>query len=247
MAHDNPLTFAQLHTRLLAVARQRIRNGEFTERGLARIAGISQPHLHNLLKGVRELSTASADSLLSGLDIGVLDLSHADELGLALDTVRAGDSDRRMAPVVAGRVGPEWPMPDFRRLTGWRALPGEVANGGRRPAIVRLAPDPAFSAAFPGANEAIFDLDELARLEPKETCWYLVKYRGGGVIRQIRAGAGRVTILGQMALSQDTPESISLGACSILHAIRGRMIWAGSGLDLPVSDPVESGFRGHPR
>ena len=45
--------FEILRNRLIENIRYRIRNGELTERGLARRTGISQPHLHNLLKGVR--------------------------------------------------------------------------------------------------------------------------------------------------------------------------------------------------
>lgn len=49
----------------------RIRRGEFTERSLARRAGISQPHLHNVLKGVREMSPKTADALMRELGITV--------------------------------------------------------------------------------------------------------------------------------------------------------------------------------
>jgi transcriptional regulator with XRE-family HTH domain len=63
------ITFAQLEMRLLRHLRYRIRNGEITERSLARITGISQPHLHNVLKGKRTLSTEKADRILASLDL----------------------------------------------------------------------------------------------------------------------------------------------------------------------------------
>ncbi|HLI86467.1 MAG TPA: helix-turn-helix transcriptional regulator [Bryobacteraceae bacterium] len=63
------ITFALLKTHLLRHLRERIRNGEITERSLARITGISQPHLHNVLKGKRSLSTAKADRILSCLHL----------------------------------------------------------------------------------------------------------------------------------------------------------------------------------
>jgi plasmid maintenance system antidote protein VapI len=50
------LTFQDAQQRLLAYVRDRIHNGELTERGFARMIGISQPHVHNVLKGVRNLS-----------------------------------------------------------------------------------------------------------------------------------------------------------------------------------------------
>jgi hypothetical protein len=68
------MTFHQLHQRLLDHLRGRIQSGQTTERGLARLAGISQPHLHNALKGKRLLSTEMADEILRNLQMSVLDL-----------------------------------------------------------------------------------------------------------------------------------------------------------------------------
>ena len=55
----------------------RIASGEVTERSLARLAGISQPHLHNVLKGIRTMTPDIADRLMSVLRITVIDLSSA--------------------------------------------------------------------------------------------------------------------------------------------------------------------------
>ena len=72
--------FEVLQLRLIAHVQELVLRGELTERGLARRTGISQPHLHNVLKGVRVLSPPMADILLRHLHITVLDLLHADEL-----------------------------------------------------------------------------------------------------------------------------------------------------------------------
>jgi hypothetical protein len=64
---ESAITFATLEKRLLNHLRDMIRKGEITERSLARITGISQPHLHNVLKGKRLLSTEKADHILSYL------------------------------------------------------------------------------------------------------------------------------------------------------------------------------------
>ena len=73
------MTFAVLRQRLLAATRARIRNGEITERGLARRTGISQPHMHNILKGIRTLTPESGDALLVELHLTLLDLVRAEE------------------------------------------------------------------------------------------------------------------------------------------------------------------------
>ena len=66
--------FEDLLLAMRRLLRERVRNGEVTERGLARMAGISQPHLHNMLKGVRGLSAEKADLLLLRLGLSVVDL-----------------------------------------------------------------------------------------------------------------------------------------------------------------------------
>ena len=73
------MTFADLLQRLLENLRRRVQSGEATERSLARLAGLSQPHLHNALKGKRLLSLDMADRILNNLEIGVFDLITADE------------------------------------------------------------------------------------------------------------------------------------------------------------------------
>lgn len=63
------ITFTGLMERLIQELNRRVRGGELTERGLARRLGASQPHIHNLLKGVRGMSPALADHILERLDM----------------------------------------------------------------------------------------------------------------------------------------------------------------------------------
>ncbi len=68
------MDFQTLQSNLLAQLRRRVLNGELTERGLARMSGLSQPHVHHVLKGARTLSLASTDRILRTLGLSVLDL-----------------------------------------------------------------------------------------------------------------------------------------------------------------------------
>ena len=68
------MTFDDLRTRLIDNLRLRVRSGEVTERSLARLTGVSQPHLHHVLKGKRQLSLETADLILRRLHMDVLDL-----------------------------------------------------------------------------------------------------------------------------------------------------------------------------
>lgn len=73
-------TFGVLQARLIQLVNTRIQNGDFTERGLARILGISQPQIHNVLKGARTLKPDLADRLLEKLSMDVTDLLKTAEL-----------------------------------------------------------------------------------------------------------------------------------------------------------------------
>lgn len=74
------LRFANLRLRLVASVREKIRSGELTERGLARLTGISQPHIHNVLKGKKLFSLDVCDLILEELDLDLLDLIDPEEM-----------------------------------------------------------------------------------------------------------------------------------------------------------------------
>jgi transcriptional regulator with XRE-family HTH domain len=74
------MDFQELERRFIEHLRQRIRSGELTERGLARLAGVSQPHVHNVLKGKRIFSTAMADLILRVLRLDLIDLISPEEI-----------------------------------------------------------------------------------------------------------------------------------------------------------------------
>jgi plasmid maintenance system antidote protein VapI len=71
--------FHMLLDRLTARLGEHVRNGETTERGLARRLGVSQPHLHHVLKGARDLHPKTADRILRKLGLSLLDLLSAQE------------------------------------------------------------------------------------------------------------------------------------------------------------------------
>jgi hypothetical protein len=74
------MNFSDLLTRLLDELRHRVSSGTTTERRLALLAGLSQPHLHHVLKGKRQLSIAAADEILRRLEIDLADLISIEEL-----------------------------------------------------------------------------------------------------------------------------------------------------------------------
>jgi transcriptional regulator with XRE-family HTH domain len=76
------VTFRTLRTRLIHAVNARVQNGEFTERGLAKLLGISQPQIHNVLKGARNLRWELADRLLGNLGMTVSELLQGENLAI---------------------------------------------------------------------------------------------------------------------------------------------------------------------
>lgn len=73
------MTLGDLQQRFIALLRERVRNGELTERGLAKLVGISQPHMHNVLHGKRTFSLQTTDDMMRQLRVDVLDLIEPSE------------------------------------------------------------------------------------------------------------------------------------------------------------------------
>src|ERR1019366_389079 len=88
----------EIQQALIDTALRRVRAGELTERGLARLCGVSQPHLHNVLKRIRALSTASADRLMRALNLSTEDLLWA--------AMSNGGTQVRAVPLARNRIGP---------------------------------------------------------------------------------------------------------------------------------------------
>jgi plasmid maintenance system antidote protein VapI len=78
------MRFSDLRVAMLADILGRVRSGEYTVRSLSKMAGVSQPHLHHVLAGKRQLSWEMADQLVERLN---LDLSQywRDSTGMRKD------------------------------------------------------------------------------------------------------------------------------------------------------------------
>jgi transcriptional regulator with XRE-family HTH domain len=74
------VNFHQQQRLLIAHLRELVRSGDATERSLARLTGVSQPHMHNVLKGKRLLSLEMADQVLAQLHLDLLDFIEPGEL-----------------------------------------------------------------------------------------------------------------------------------------------------------------------
>jgi plasmid maintenance system antidote protein VapI len=78
--HGSGVNFREQQRRLIAHLHELVRSGDATERGLARLTGVSQPHMHNVLKGKRLFSLDMADQVLAQLHLDLLDFVEPLEL-----------------------------------------------------------------------------------------------------------------------------------------------------------------------
>ena len=233
MPGSGGLSFAALQRRFLAALRRRLSNGEFTERGLARMIGVSQPHVHNVLKGERILTPEIGDLMLGYLDASLLELLEVSELSQALESREDIGAVLRPLPLLAGRLGPEDTFPDPRQVAEWVKAPAHELSNARRPALVELSEDLELMGLFAGATHALLDLDEAARLSLQPAAWYALRWRGAGFLRQLRREGEAILVQGQMSLgevpefSAAGPSRIELGEATPLQTVRARVLWVG--------------------
>jgi hypothetical protein len=202
------VTFELLLFRLRELLKEKVKNGELTERGMARSTGISQPHLHNILKGIRALPPELADQLLilAGLNlfnlIGIKQL----EVGGGKDARIVRDSQTNMSEierVIARLDGPMLCLPSY-------PLPDDASMEPR------------------------FRSGDVAFYEPGVVDWsmlngrsaYLVNHRERLCARYLRMGGQRLYLVSEESLKDPMRwDYVSLADRHILEIVTGRIVW----------------------
>lgn len=202
------LGFRELQKRLISNIQLRIRNGEWTERKLARMTGVSQPHIHNVLKGQRTPSSELCDLLLLTVHMSVADL------------MRTVQGERPEVPLLDGRVGPGHPWPE--RLSGHTvSLPVPALSGLEGVVAVRLALDPHMKGDFHDGDIAFLDQGLPARECPDNDSLYLIKRGSQGLVRRVRrSGTGLYLITRD---SSQPPEHVDVPTVLLPQVIRARV------------------------
>jgi hypothetical protein len=209
------MTFEQLHEQLLATVRQRVRNGELTERSLARLTGISQPHIHNVLKGVRILNNSLADAILLQLKMNVGDLTGNSQSEIAAV---------RHIPLLAGLLGQERGAFEPGRTTGVVAIPSLVAAGLWRPVMARLGRDDEARPRFEPQDLVLIDQAVRPRAELCVDSVYVVETGLGPRLRYLRVAGERLFLTSEASRNEPRRwELVESGEES--GAVKGRVIW----------------------
>lgn len=219
----------ELHRRLIEIARQRIRAGQMTERGLARLCGLSQPHLHNVLKNIRSLSTNSADRLMQ-----VLELSVPSLLWHFPEDIDAGV---RAVPVIRSSIGPGM-RATFSVFHGFIPLSVSLVKSVVQPIAARLALDLVLPKMLAANDMALLDQNPTLRQQPSGNHCWVVEDGSGLRIRYVRLEGARVYLANRATV--DNPrnwQAISLVERDILDIVRARIVWIGREMEIAPSGP----------
>jgi len=215
------MDFELLQSRLVSRLRSRVRNGELSERRIARLTGISQPHIHNVLKGARCLSSEVADLLLLHMNISLTDLLDPSETRHTVGS----EIKFRAVPAFDGRLGPAYDYP--AALSGEQYLaPSALVSEVDEPVFARLATDPSMQPLIEPNRLVLLDRGEPKRTCPESGTLYAVVRAGKGAVRHVRRGMGCLYLLTNRDMDRPQQwERVSLENVSPLSVIRGRVVW----------------------
>jgi hypothetical protein len=207
----------ELIARVVEIARAEVRSGKISERQLARLTGLSQPHLHNSLNGVRTFSPKAAGKLMRALKVTVPDVIW-----------RLPERDAwTPAPLLRSRVGPGAEA-NFSSFDGFAPFPTTVVSGLVNPVAVRLAPDSVLPDDYQADDLVLLDQNpDLRRDPPPGWCWVTSVF-GGQRVRYVRVEGSRLWAGHRANRTQPEKwESISLRGQNILNVVRARIVWIG--------------------
>lgn len=227
------MRFQTLQSRLIAHIQEQVRSGELTERGLARLTGISQPHIHHVLKGVRVLSPELADQILDRLQISVLDLVDPAEWRSRVRHAQPQSQRYSEVPLLEGRIGPGYPMPKREQAHERYPFLGTQVQALVNPVAARLAADPELSDMFGEGDVVLLDRSEPRRAQPDSNRYYVVEKGGTGLVRRVHRGPSHLELIS--AAPGDSADAISLCDRGLLEIIKGRVVWIGRQLE-PLPD-----------
>lgn len=209
----------ELYERLVDVARQRIRSGELTERGLSRLCGVSQPHIHNVLKQIRALSPGSADRLMQALGIGIPELMwrSSEESG----------SSVRIVPMMRHRIGPGVDSA-LDVLRGFRPFSASMVEKLVKPVVAHLGPDLVLPAALASNDVVLLDQNPEVRGHPQGGGCWVVSEPAGLRIRYVKLGGTRVYLADETTVRDPKMwEAVSLNGKELTEIVRARVVWVG--------------------
>jgi hypothetical protein len=207
-----------LYERLVDVARQRIRSGELTERGLSRLCGVSQPHIHNVLKQIRALSPASADRLMDALGVTLPEL---------LWPLEVRNDSVKIVPLVRHRIGPGLDG-ELSATCGFIPFATPAVEGLVDPVAAYLGPDLVLPCTLSADDLILLDQNPAVRAEPRgESCW-VVEEQGGLRVRYVKRGGTKIYLANEATVRDPKLwQAVSIGPRGVAQIVLARIVWIG--------------------
>lgn len=227
----------ELRNKLIDLARERIRTGQVTERGLARMCDISQPHMHNVLKNARKFSSESCDRLMRGLGVRIPDLLwYAPE---------DGEAGIEAVPFLRNRIGPGTGAA-LTVTRGHLPMAAWLVKGVRDPLMARLGGDLVMPAELAPQDLVMLDQNPVARATPDPRRFWIVDTDAGLRVRYARLAGRHVCIGNEMTRAEpDKWTPVALHRRNILDVVRARIVWIGREMETQTAGPFGPAGESH--
>ena len=219
----------------MAYIRQRVKEGSLTERSLARSTGISQPHLHNALKGVRSLSAGYADLLLVHLNLQISDLVSYSEI--EINSSQRLEKTLVYIPRLRGAAGPGLRVEQAVEAGEECWITTSSVSRFQNAVLITLAHDPQLYPYFQAGDTALILRLEAsaASLEPDSV--YMVQTQTATLLRYLRMRGNRLYLVTPGTESNQRKwRSLSLLNHKLTELIEGRVVWIGRNFKFPEID-----------
>ena len=214
------------------MARHSVHSGAISERALARKAAISQPHLHNVLKGIRTLSPEAADRLMQAMGVTVPQVLWSG----------AGNEspEIRAIPLLRSRIGPGTEA-SFNEFRGYVPFAAGLITALVHPLAGYLAADLALPSEYRAGDLTLLDQNKSLRAIPSPSSCWIVAEGAGLRVRYVRRACGMLEVA-RGAGSSDTWDwqVIPLQGRSILEIVRARIVWIGREMEKEPAGPADS-------
>ncbi len=226
------MQFEELYRLLIDAARQRVSSGEVTERGLARLCGLSQPHMHNVLKNLRSLSPESADRLMEvmGVNIPALIFRSNGTAETAVCTV----------PILRNRIGPgmEAVLTNYR---GFMPFSAHRVASLVDPVVAQLAPDLVLPKPLAANDYVLLDRNPRVRASPSGGGYWVVAENAGLRVRYVKLGGTRVYLANESTV-RDPPnwQPVPLHERNLLEIVRARIVWISREMETTPPTPPDA-------
>jgi transcriptional regulator with XRE-family HTH domain len=221
------LTFHDTRDRVVAQIRKRLRNGELTERALARQIGISQPHVNNVLRGRRKLSPEVADLILNYFHCSLLDLFKEGELRANLND-RILDETAMDVEVLRRKIGLGQEWATLRDRRGRYSSPCATKTIPECLVLARLLPDARMSSVQCGSDMALLDISLAARLTDCPADIFVVCRGTDTLLRWIRSGFRTLYITDEQTTNRPQDwEHLPMRWDQRIEIVKARVVWMG--------------------